>query len=242
MTIMTKSDFLAKLSSILEKNQVADSAEIVEEYEQHFAFKLADGYSEEEIAARLGDPEQLALQFDRGTVLAPKQSGVLTKIGLGFVDVFAGLFFLLLAACGVVIPIAAIAFAAFGICMIAGASPYCLIPAMPYWCGAILGVAVVALGVLAAVGSVYYWVLIRQLGKSFGRFQRNTIAAATGNPILPSLSVHVRLSPKANRRMRRLALIATLVFAACFVLGFVVCVLSAGSIEFWHAWGWFGYR
>lgn len=28
-------------------------------------------------------------------------------------------------------------------------------------------------------------------------------------------------------------------FAACFVLSYVVCALSAGSLEFWHVWGWF---
>ncbi len=237
---MKKNEFLAKLTSVLEKNQIADAAEIIEEYEQHFAFKLADGYSEEEIAARLGDPEQLAMQYERGTSAAAKGSGVLTKIGLGFADVFAGLFFLLLAAAGVVIAAAAIVFTAVGVCMIAGASPYALIPPMPYWCGAIIGVALVALGILAAVGCIYYWALIRQLVKSFGRFQHNAIAATTGKPVLPSLPAHVQLAPKTNRRLRSLSLIALLAFAVCFILGFVACVLSAGTIEFWHTWGWFG--
>ena len=94
---------------------------------------------------------------------------------------------------------------------------------------------------LTAVGSVCYWALIKQLVKSFGRFQHNAIAAATGNPILPSLPFHIRFTPKANRRLRGLALIALLAFAVCFILGLIVCVLSAGSIEFWHIWGWFGY-
>ena len=236
---MTRNDFLSKLASVLEKNQVPDAAEIVEEYEQHFGFKLADGYSEEEIAARLGDPEQLAMQYQKGAASATRQSGVLTKIGLGCVDVFAAMFFLLLAACGVVITVAAVAFTVAGVCLIFCASPYGLIPAMPYGCGAIFGVALVALGVLTAVGCVYYWALIRRLVKCFGRFHYNTIAAATGNPVLPPLPVRVRLAPKANRRLRSLALIALLAFAVCFILGFIVCVLSAGSIEFWHAWGWF---
>ena len=237
---MKKNEFLAKLTSVLEKNQVADAAEIIEEYAQHFAFKLADGYSEEEIAARLGDPEQLAMQYERGSSAATKGSGVLTKIGVGFADVFAGLFFLLLAAAGLVIAAAAIAFAAVGVCMIAGASPYSLIPSMPYWCGAIIGVSLVALGVLAAVGCIYYWALIRQLVRSFGRFQHNIIAAATGDPVLPSLPAHVQLAPKTNRRLRSLALIALLAFAVCFILAIVACVLSAGNIQFWHTWGWFG--
>ncbi len=235
---MKKSEFLSKLTAVLEKNHISDAEEIIEEYEQHFAFKMADGYSEEEIAARLGDPEQIAMQYERNTAVQ-KQSDVLTRIGLGFADVFAVLFFLLLAAAGVVIGAAAIAFTVAGLCMIVGASPYSLIPSIPYWCGAVLGVALVALGVLAAVGCVYYWAIMKQLVKSFGRFQHNTIAAATGNPVLPSLPVHAQLAPKTNRRLRSFALVALLTFAVCFILGFIACALSAGSIQFWHTWGWF---
>lgn len=37
-----------------------DAGEILEEYEQHFAFKLADGYTEQEIARNLGSPFEIA--------------------------------------------------------------------------------------------------------------------------------------------------------------------------------------
>ena len=50
---MTKHEFMARLASELHKRNVADAADVIEEYEQHFAFNLADGYSEEEIAAKL---------------------------------------------------------------------------------------------------------------------------------------------------------------------------------------------
>ena len=40
-------------------------------------------------------------------------------------------------------------------------------------------------------------------------------------------------------RLRTAALISLALFAACFVLSYVVCALSAGSLQFWHAWGWF---
>lgn len=61
---MTKTEFLTRLQAALESRNVADPADILEEYEQHFAFKLADGYVEEEIAAKLGSPEDLAAQFE----------------------------------------------------------------------------------------------------------------------------------------------------------------------------------
>lgn len=31
-------------------------------------------------------------------------------------------------------------------------------------------------------------------------------------------------------------------FAALFVMGYIVLAISAGSVQFWHAWGWFGYQ
>ena len=61
---MTKNEYLSELRSELKKNNVIDMEDIVSEYEQHFAFKLADGYSEEEIAAKLGVPKTIAAQFD----------------------------------------------------------------------------------------------------------------------------------------------------------------------------------
>ena len=61
---MTKNEFLTQLMNELNKNDVADTADIISEYEQHFAFKIADGYSEAEIAAKLGTPVDLAAQFE----------------------------------------------------------------------------------------------------------------------------------------------------------------------------------
>lgn len=56
---MKKNEFMTKLADELKKRGVEDADDVAAEYEQHFAFKLADGYSEEEIAAKLGDPAAL---------------------------------------------------------------------------------------------------------------------------------------------------------------------------------------
>lgn len=53
---MTKSQFLQALETELKSRRLPDAGEILEEYEQHFAFKLADGYTEQEIARKLGSP------------------------------------------------------------------------------------------------------------------------------------------------------------------------------------------
>ena len=237
---MTKNEFMTRLAHELHRRSVADAADVIEEYEQHFAFKLADGYSEEEIAARLGTPEELAAQF--GDTDAPRRrsgSKPLVVAGLCFTDVFAGLFFALLAGFGLVMAAATVSFAAAAVCLLGGLNIYGLIPDLPYWCGAILAISLTALAVLIVVGCVYYAAFLRQLIRSFGRFQHNALASASGEAALPALAINPQFSARTKRRMRSLALISLALFAACFVLSYAVCALSAGSLQFWHVWAWF---
>ena len=222
---MKKNDFMQRLSDELQKRNVADAADILQEYEAHFAMKMADGYIEEEIAARLGDPTALAAQFDDAEETPEKKGGSkpLVVAGLCFADVFAGLFFILLAAWGLVLA------AALG----------GLLPELPYWCGAMLALTLAALAVLLAAGCVYFCAFLRQLMRSYGRFRKNALASASGEAGLPPLPISPQFSPKARRRLRTVALVALALFAVCFVLAYFVCSLSAGSVQFWHAWGWF---
>ena len=60
---MTKSDFLERLAAELKRHHVSEPDEIIDEYREHFAFKLADGYSEEEIATKLGAPGAIAVSM-----------------------------------------------------------------------------------------------------------------------------------------------------------------------------------
>ena len=204
---MTKHEFMARLASELHKRNVADAADVIEEYEQHFAFKLADGYSEEEIAAKLGSPEELAAQFE-STDTAKKVGGskALAVTGLCFADLFAGLFFVLLAGFGLVMAAAALCFAALAVCLLGGWNIAGLIPAMPYWCGAILALSFAALTVPLVVGCVYYAAFLRQLVRSFGRFQHNALASASGEAALPALAISPQFSAKTRRRLLRAVL------------------------------------
>jgi hypothetical protein len=67
------------------------------------------------------------------------------------------------------------------------------------------------------------------------------MAAAAGRPVLPPVQISPKMPSKTRRTLRKCALISALVFAACMVLGMFVSAFSAQAIEFWHAWGWFGY-
>jgi hypothetical protein len=52
------------------------------------------------------------------------------------------------------------------------------------------------------------------------------MAAAAGRPVLPPVQISPKMPGKTRRTLRKCALISA---------------FSAQSIEFWHAWGWFGY-
>lgn len=238
---MTRNEFITQLTAELHRRNVADAADVVEEYQQHFAFKLADGYSEEEIAARLGDPVALAAQFGEAEPGKARHSAVLTWLWLVWVDLFFGLFAVLLLSFGVVLAACVLSFGLTGVCLVGdlGRLPIVTLPPMPYWCGAILGLSLLALCVLSVVGCIWYFAFCRQSFRSYGRFHHNALASSSGAATLPSLPIAPQFSGKGKRRLRRTALAALALFAVCFVLSYVVCALSAGSFQFWHVWGWF---
>ena len=232
---MTKSEYISTLSRELKRLGVQDSGDVIEEYEQHFEFKCADGCTEEEVAARLGSPAALAAQFAQP---GRAQGGGLAVVGLGFAWVFASLLFALLAAWAVVMAVFTLACAVCAVCLAVGADLGGIIPNMPYLCAVIYAVTFAALAALSAVGTLYYSAFVRQLIRALTRFSHNTMAAARGQAALP---VAPRFAPAKTRELRRIALVSLAIFAAGFVLAAVLSMIFAGSLEFWHAWNWFGY-
>lgn len=239
---MTQSEFLEQLARGLARNNISDASDIVGEYEQHFAFKLADGFSEEEIAAMLGDPAGVAAQFGSEARKRGSAGGRLVAgAGLCLTGLAAGMFFILLAAWGLVLAVFSLCCAAMLVSLIVGLSPWPIIPPppMPYGSAVTFGIAMAGLSVLAAVGFVWFMSFLRQMARAYGRFHHNTMAASVGKPVLPSVPIHPSFQPKTKRRLRRSALVSLSVFAAFSVLGTVLSMLLSGSLEFWHAWGWF---
>ena len=240
---MTRLEFLEKLAAELKRKNVADAADVIEDYRWHFIFKLADGYSEEEVSAKLGDPEEIAAQYEAEPHRGGSVKKVPTAIGLGVADFFFGVLCILLYAWEIVMGALVIAFGAAAVALLTGIreSPIVYIPQMPYHCAVILSIAFAALTVLSLVGTVYFFGFIRQLMRAFGRFHKNTLASASGRAVLPSLPVYPQFSAKVKRRLKKLAMTALAVFAVCFIIGFIVSAISAGSIQFWHTWRWFDY-
>ena len=168
---------------------------------------------------------------------------MLTWLWLGWADLFFGLFSALLLSFGAVLAACVLSFGAAGVCLVGNLRtlPYIMLPEMPYWCGAILGLSLLALCVLSVVGCIWFFAFVRQIWRAYGRFHHNALAPSHGVAVLPELPIAPQFAPKKKRQLRTTALIALLLLAVCFVLAFAVCALSAGSFQFWHVWGWFGY-
>ncbi|MEA4896310.1 MAG: DUF1700 domain-containing protein [Oscillospiraceae bacterium] len=232
---MTRSEYLDKLRSELKKNNVADMGDIISEYEQHFAFKLADGYAEEEIAARLGDPEVIASQFDSAKSEAGKGAGFFIKLGLGCTALFEVLFYTLFFAWDLVMAGAAAVFAVLGFCLVFAMNISGLIPYMPYLGSLLLGLSAIGLAGVFGTATVYFFAFLKQMIRASARWHKNVVSGNT----LPPLPFHPRFEPKTKRILRNILLWSVLMFGIFFVIAFTVMALQAGALGFWHYWNWF---
>jgi len=233
---MTKTEYLEQLKGELLKNNVPDADEIVLEYEQHFAFKLADGFSEEEIAAKLGTPGEIAAQFQGAEKTGKKKRGIKAVLitGLTLLGVIEAAAYIAFFAFAVVLFAAAVTSAAAGVMLMARLNIAGLLPSMPYAGALLLGVCMIALGVLFCVAGVYSFSSLRQLVRASLRWRKNTLGGA-----LPNLPSSPQFSPKTRRTLRTVLLFATVVFGVAFIAGFAVLAIQAGSFGFWHVFGWF---
>ena len=236
---MNKEQYLGALKKALSANRVEDIDDIISEYEEHFAHKLSDGYPEEEIAARLEKPEIIAKQF----VIVPgtdpqrrKGANVFGKTGVLFLDFVMLILDAVLYAFVAVFGAAAVGVLAAGAYVVAGGGFLVLpLPVMPVAAGILVGVSLLGLSMLLAIGTVYYALFVTQINRAYFRWHRGVM---TGH-ISPPLSTAPSLNGKLRRRLRSVALISLLVFILAIVAAFVWMSISAGSLGFWHVWHWF---
>ena len=236
---MTKQECLNELRTELNKNDVADAEDIVSEFEQHFLFKLADGFTEETIASKLGSPAQIAAQFagipgEKRHKTGKKALLViwLTIIGIFEVMLYAAfLSFIVALFCGSLVP------AALGVELIIGTNFLNILPPMPHFAAIVFGIVLLSLAVMLFLFALYCFAYLRQMVRASLRWRKNLL----GVEALPLLPVSPQFSPKARRVIRSILLWAVLVFAITFIAGFAILSLYTHSFGFWHALGWFGY-
>lgn len=103
---MNKEQFLKQLEPSLKRLSLDEREDILQDYKEHFAMGLKEGKTEEEIAASLGSPNQIAKEllasYHLGKVEGSMTTGNILRaiwavIGLGFFNlvIVAGPFFAL---------------------------------------------------------------------------------------------------------------------------------------------------
>lgn len=236
---MNQQEYLNELTVQLRKSGVTDVEEIVSEYEQHFLFKLADGFTQEQIAEKLDSAEHIAAQFASVRGEKKRTGGKkaflvlwLTLIGIFEVALYAAfLMFIVALFCASLVPLA------LGAELIAGINLMNILPPMPYGAAVIFGVMLLSCSVLLVVAALYCFAYLRQMVRASLRWRKNLLT----DEALPPLPFNPQFSPKAKRAIRGVFLWALLIFGTTFVAGFAVLALYTNAWGFWHALGWFGY-
>lgn len=218
---MNRREYMKRLEAELKRLGVSDLADILDEYEEHFDCRIQEGCSEEEIAARLGEPRELAAQF--ASISAEKKRGM-TLPGRIFADIGVGLGSIVAYALGAVLVVFGCCCAIIGWKLVQNHIPlWNVIPRMSYASALLLGLALVLLSVVVLLGCSWYFSLLSQCLRAYGALRKG--GERRVRPVLRC------------PRIFRLALIFCIIL---LIAGFIASAVLAGSIEFWHAWGWFG--
>ena len=229
---MTRETYISELTRLLKKQNTPDIEDIVAEYDAHFAYKTADGFTEEEVAAKLGSPAQIAEQFEQAQAGARRMGRGVLKFGFGLLDFVLALVFTVLYGWVIALGAFAAALAAAGLGVMFQCSA---LPAAPLFAAIPLGLSLIALGVLAAVACVYSHLYVVEWARAFLHFQKNCISGA----YRPGPGFHPSVTPRRRRRLRNTALVSLTVFGVLFVASFIALCAYTGTFEFWHALRWF---
>lgn len=236
---MNKQSFIEELKKGLAARGVADIGDIVSDYEEHFARKLADGYTEQEIAKKLGDPHALALEFGPEGEAPRKRAGFAAALGVLFLGFIVALLFVVAFAWAAAIAVGAFALALIGISLIASPAFFTgaiAIAYLPYVPGALMGVALIALALLLAVLAVYSFLLAKKSAVAYFRWQRFVLSGRK----TPPYAVFPLAGNRGRRALRRVTVLSFALFMTMTTAAYIAMALMAGNPEFWHVWDWFG--
>lgn len=236
---MNKKQYLDALGRELSQNGVEDIGDVLADYEAHFTRKALDGYTEEEIAHRLGNPREIAADFlpdaaTPGKADAAKRPGV-TRAGLILADLCALPFFLTLYVWAVAMLAASAAVFALGVYLALGIDAVAVIPVLPVAGGILLGASIAALSVLLFGGSVWFLLLSGQMTRAYLRWHGNRWFGRHGLnlPVMP------QATGKKRRFIRNTVLVSLIGCIMLFAAAFIVMSVQAGTPGFWHYWHWF---
>lgn len=234
---MNKTMYIEALQKELKSKNVSDITDIIEEYEQHFGFKLNEGCTEEEIAAKLEKPALVAEYYsniENQHKTASKGKGVLIT-GLVFNDIMLSMVYLLMIISVVVLGVLSVAFLTIGFCLVTTINIAGLIPSMPFFGSFVFGLSFFSLSVISAIGTYYSFLYVKQWLLVYLRWQKNVLASG----MLPSVSKHPQVTKKIAYKLKFVAMISLIAFLITIILFYAMMAIYTKNIEFWHGLKWF---
>ena len=232
---MTKQKFLEQLKKELTARNVSDADEIIADYEEHFRFKTEEGKSEEEIAAKLQSPAEIAEEYAGLTCSGREEYRGLKRFGVIAVSIPAALVYIFMWLTAVAVFCFAIASLALGVCLITTVNIAGLIPETSYFSALLCGIACFGMSILSGIGAFYIGLYIAHWGKMYlkkcsGFIRGVPYVSVSGQPVI---------AKKNSYRLKLIMIAAIIVFIAFLIIGYISMAVSAGSFEFWHVWLWF---
>lgn len=166
---MNKKEFLDELRKELKKNNVSDIEEIIEEYDNHFNYKLEEGRTEEEIAKKLSPPQEIAKEFMENKPTNTKSDKSIKILGITLLSIPSIMLYILLWGCVILIACTSLATLLVGICLITTLIPESIIPNIAYGTSLFLGISFLGLSILCAIATYYLNCYVVQWSKVYCR-------------------------------------------------------------------------
>ncbi len=164
---MNKKEYLKKLKRFL---PASERAEILSDYEDHFATGLSEGKTEQDIASELGDPKDVASEYGYEVKSVPTKNIVFSAIGLLFFDLLLGIAFVAsLFAIWISLWSVVLSLLVTGVALIIAMFLSIVVNPLPWYICLTAGISILALTAVFAIGMIYvtkyYFMLMKWYGE-----------------------------------------------------------------------------
>ena len=197
---MDKKSFLTELEKTLRMQNIADIESILEEYEEHFKFKIADGYSEEEVAARLGSPTDLARQYSPAEKPQRTAGKAVVVAGLVLAGILVTMLFILFFGWVAVLGALTVACATLGVCLIGHLDILSLLPNIPNPGSAIMGRRQSGPGCSGWPGNLLLLALCPSIGQSIYSLAQALSGCRSGEAALAANCQNAAIQTEAQKK------------------------------------------
>ena len=205
------------------------------QYEEHFYYKLEEGYSEEEISKKLSSPIEIVKEYLRPAKSVNKYEKGTKIFGVTMLTIPVIFIYFFMLASVVALGAFSVVSAVTGFCLITTLNIANLIPSIPYFPSLVLGIACFGLATLSATGTIYLALYVKQWTKVYVRWCKNIVLSYA----YPSISKHPKMSKKFSNKLKLISIIGLIVFIGAFIIGYFIMCIMAQNFEPWHVWNWF---